>query len=301
VSGKAEGTTVITTRSVGRPSRGSLDDYPTTAVDSPSLAELGRLCQHYLDRANASVIPAAKLAADVNERILLGEAGPSYNFKSWYDAYCKDSAACPPIGAFLSLGGWTTRRKREVAAKLLKLDASRSDRAIARDIGIDHKTVGDVRHELEANEEIPHSEPPKSRTGPKRKHVRGGMETATRPTAVELEGNSPLVAAFNAIPEERRRTIGVNNGRLKGAPRSLSLIGAPKDDDPVTILKTFWLKSRARDRSAFADAYNLARVKEQITRLPRWLQVDLWNWLSQELKVSDAADARTVSTTEITL
>jgi hypothetical protein len=42
-----------------------------------------------------------------------------------------------------------------------------------------------------------------------------------------------------------------------------------------------------RDRAAFTDAYNLARTKEQISRFPRALQVDLWNWLSEQLEASD--------------
>jgi hypothetical protein len=251
-----------------------------------SLAELGRLCRGFLDRANGSVIHAARLAAEVNERILLREAGVSYTFRDWYDAYCSSFSACPPIDTFLSMGGWTSVKKREVATKLLKADPLWSDRAIAKDIGIDHKTVADVRRELEANGEIPHSEPPKGRTGPKRKPAAAKMDGMPQPTALVLEGNGPLIAAFNAVPEEMRHAINVSHGRLNGASKGLDISGEPKDE-PVTKLKTKWLESHKRDRSAFTDAYNLARVKEQISRLPRALQVDLWNWLSEKLKASD--------------
>jgi hypothetical protein len=251
-----------------------------------SLAELGRLCREFLDRANGAVIHAAKLAAEVNERILLGEAGPSYTFRDWYDAYCSSFSACPPINTFLSMGGWTTLKKREVATKLLKTDPSRSDRAIAKDMGIDHKTVADVRCGLEANGEIPHSEAPKGRTGPKRKPALAKTDGMPQPTALALEGNNPLIAAFNAIPEEKRHAINVHNGRLNGASKVPNMFGKPKDD-PVTKLKTTWLDSPKRDRSAFTDAYNMARAKELISRLPRGLQIDLWNWLSDKLKASD--------------
>lgn len=251
-----------------------------------SLAELGRLCRQYLDRANGSVIYAAQLAAEVNERILLGEAGGSYTFREWYDAYCSGFPACPPLDTFLSMGGWTTAKKREIATRLLKKDPLWSDRAIAKDIGIDHKTVADVRRELEANGEIPHSEPPKGRTGPKRKSAAAKMDGMPEPTALVLEGNGPLIAAFNAVPQEVRHGITVSNGRLNGASKALYISGEP-EDQPVTKLKTKWLESPKRDRSAFTDAYNLAQAKVQISRLPRELQVDLWHWLSDKLRASD--------------
>jgi hypothetical protein len=52
----------------------------------------------------------------------------------------------------------TAEQKRHWAEKLLKFDPSRSDRAIARDIGIDHKTLGAERRRLEACGEIPHTD-----------------------------------------------------------------------------------------------------------------------------------------------
>jgi hypothetical protein len=247
-----------------------------------SLAELGRLCRQFLDRANGSVIQAATLAAEVNERILLGEAGSSYTFRDWYDAYCSSFPVCPPVDTFLLMGGWTTAKKREVAARLLKRDPLWSDRAIARDIGIDHKTVADVRRELEANGEVPHSEPPKGRTGPKRKPA----AAKPQPTALTLEGDGPLIAAFNRMPKEERAAITVLKGRLKGVSKVLAVSGEPRDG-AVTELKTTWLESRKRDRTAFTDAYDLARLKEQISHLPDALQVDLWNWLSDKLKATD--------------
>lgn len=247
-----------------------------------SLAELGRLCRAFLDRANGSVIQAATLAAEVNERILLGEAGSAYTFRDWYDAYCSSFPACPPVDTFLLMGGWTTAKKREVAGNLLKMDPLCSDRAIARNIGIDHKTVADVRRELEANGEVPHSEPPKGRTGPKRKPA----AAKPQPTALMLEGNGPLIAAFNRIPEEERAAITVSKGRLKGVSKVLAISDEPRDG-AVTELKTTWLESRKRDRFAFTGAYELARLKEQISRLPHALQVDLWNWLSDRLVATD--------------
>src|SRR6516225_12132503 len=48
----------------------------------------------------------------------------------------------------------TARQKRELIAKLLKADASKSDRQIGETIKADHKTVGAVRAEKEATGEI---------------------------------------------------------------------------------------------------------------------------------------------------
>jgi ParB-like chromosome segregation protein Spo0J len=50
----------------------------------------------------------------------------------------------------------TPKQKREIAAKLLKENAKRSDRDVARLVGIDHKTVADVRTQAESRGELPH-------------------------------------------------------------------------------------------------------------------------------------------------
>jgi protein gp37 len=49
----------------------------------------------------------------------------------------------------------TAEQKRDLIAKLLKAQPESSDRAIAKTVTADHKTVGHVRRELEATGEIP--------------------------------------------------------------------------------------------------------------------------------------------------
>lgn len=52
----------------------------------------------------------------------------------------------------------TSDQKRVAVAALLKHAPERSDRQVAKAAGVDHKTVGRVRREVEATGEIPHSE-----------------------------------------------------------------------------------------------------------------------------------------------
>jgi ParB-like chromosome segregation protein Spo0J len=50
----------------------------------------------------------------------------------------------------------TTDQKREVIAKLLKADPSKSNRWLAAPLGVDGKTVGRVRDQMEARGALPH-------------------------------------------------------------------------------------------------------------------------------------------------
>jgi len=50
----------------------------------------------------------------------------------------------------------TAQQRREVAAKLLKEDPTKSDRRVAEQVKTDHKTVGAVRAGLERRGEFPH-------------------------------------------------------------------------------------------------------------------------------------------------
>src|SRR5215471_1222259 len=53
----------------------------------------------------------------------------------------------------------TVEQKRTLADRLLKVDPTKSDRAIAEQVKLDHKTVAAVRAEGEASGEIPHIAP----------------------------------------------------------------------------------------------------------------------------------------------
>jgi ParB-like nuclease domain len=63
----------------------------------------------------------------------------------------------------------TAEQKRDLLATLIKIDPSKSNRAIAAEAKVDDKTVGAVRRELEATAEIPQLETTIGKDGKKRK------------------------------------------------------------------------------------------------------------------------------------
>jgi ParB-like chromosome segregation protein Spo0J len=65
-------------------------------------------------------------------------------------------------------------QKRAALAAYLKADPTVSDRTVAKDLGVDHKTAAKVRDELEGRGEIPHAE--------KRTDSKGRKQPAKKPT-----------------------------------------------------------------------------------------------------------------------
>lgn len=80
----------------------------------------------------------------------------------------------------------TREQKRDIIVKLLKLAPERSDRQVAKDVGVDHKTVGAVRKKGQATGAIPKS---KARVGSDGKTY----SAPTEPTP-EAGGEIPHVA-----------------------------------------------------------------------------------------------------------
>jgi hypothetical protein len=85
------------------------------------------------------------------------------NYPEWFEgdgkifeqAYCDDPVA-HVISANIHRRHLTSDQKRELIAKLLKLDPEKSDRAIAATVKVDNKTVAKERREMESREDIPH-------------------------------------------------------------------------------------------------------------------------------------------------
>ena len=87
--------------------------------------------------------------------------------------------------------------KRKVIADLLKLQPATSNRQIAKTVAADHKTVGDVRSELEGRGEIPHVE---TRTNSK-----GRKQPAKRksfPAKVQINGQAISTADFSPAAQQ---------------------------------------------------------------------------------------------------
>ena len=68
------------------------------------------------------------------------------------------------------------KQKRDVIAKLIKAQPEKSDRQIAKMVGVDGKTVSSVRREMEANAEIPHKADRTEATGRKARGRKPGSE-----------------------------------------------------------------------------------------------------------------------------
>jgi hypothetical protein len=81
----------------------------------------------------------------------------------------------------------TSRQKRDLIAKLLKADPSKSDRLIGDMIKADHKTVGTVRREVEATGEIPLLTKTKGADGKDRPARKAKKPTKPDKAAVPIE------------------------------------------------------------------------------------------------------------------
>ncbi|WP_245763355.1 ParB N-terminal domain-containing protein [Paraburkholderia diazotrophica] len=77
----------------------------------------------------------------------------------------------------------TPEQIREVIGKALHIAPERSDRHVAADLRVDHKTVASVRREQEDVGKLPHIE--------KRIDTQGRRQPATKPTAVSTPARKP--------------------------------------------------------------------------------------------------------------
>jgi ParB-like chromosome segregation protein Spo0J len=82
----------------------------------------------------------------------------------------------------------TPAQKREIVARLLKAQPQKSDRQIAKSVGVDHKTVGAQRAKQEGRGEIPHVEA--------RTDTKGRQQPATK--VIELKRSPPQRGAVEA-------------------------------------------------------------------------------------------------------
>jgi ParB-like chromosome segregation protein Spo0J len=99
----------------------------------------------------------------------------------------------------------TNAEKQKWIDELLKLDPSKSDRAIAASIGVDNKTVNTRRERLEATEEIPQLTETTGADGKKRKRAKTGKGKSAKPkTVVEfITPHDPKTAtnAYSVLEE----------------------------------------------------------------------------------------------------
>lgn len=102
---------------------------------------------------------------------LLGETILDHKGKLRRDIFHKpvpldDRQAVPwVISANIRRRHLNAEQTRELITKLLKLEPKQSDRQVAKQVGVDHKTVATVRSEAEARGEIPHGDTRKDSMG----------------------------------------------------------------------------------------------------------------------------------------
>src|SRR6516225_5659184 len=114
------------------------------------------------------------------------------------------------------------KQRRELIAKLLKADASKSDRQIGEMIKADHKTVGAVRAEKEATGEISSVEKRigmdgKARKRPAKKNRRRGQSEAVAAAAMIAEHDAIMrdIRGNDADPEGSAKKRGAHYAEME--------------------------------------------------------------------------------------
>jgi hypothetical protein len=94
-----------------------------------------------------------------------------FNSDKWFREFTGTEAEARAfvISANLHRRHLSAQKKRELIALLLKANPERSDRAIAADVHVDHKTVAAVRHEGESSGDFPRFEKRTGADGKERK------------------------------------------------------------------------------------------------------------------------------------
>jgi hypothetical protein len=143
---------------------------------------------------------------------------PGSRVKEWSHQYAEclqgrrflDNAILPdpyalPISFNINRRHLTTAQKSELIAKLLKADPTKSDRAVAEVVKVDHKTVGAKRAALSATGEIPQLDAPRvGADGKTRKLPAKSEETAAKAQPLP-EPSARKVA--DPAPDTDRQTL----------------------------------------------------------------------------------------------
>jgi hypothetical protein len=172
----------------------------------------------------------------------------------------------------------TPALKRDLIAKLLRANPERSDRATARVVHADHKTVAAVRADAEARGEIPHVETRSDSAGrrqPARKRVAPVDPTPVLDVADEPPLPFPAQAQAHVIPLADRQA---QDARALPAQLRNIRTAAPELDTKqvVDALNTMQKRERLRIEGQIGDELNaLWPVVEQLMDLRNIIAVRL--------------------------
>jgi hypothetical protein len=120
----------------------------------------------------------------------------------------------------------TSEQKRQALSAYLKADPQASDRKVAKDLGVDHKTAGKVRDELESRGEIPRTE--------NRTHTTGRQQSASKPAPKPKPSKDPPNARERNLtpPEIHALRLGQLTFRLESLGKDAREFGNGFDLSP---------------------------------------------------------------------
>lgn len=156
----------------------------------------------------------------------------------------------------------TPEQKRNVVAELLKANPQSSNRAIAEQVKVDHKTVGTVRGALVAGGEIPQLATATGKDGKvyaakKAVTPKATAESPSTPdvrppdagaVAAAKESQAPAPASADQSPKKQKvdpRAVGAAEPKLKAAAAAISeIMSLKRRDRPITPAKLNRLRSK---------------------------------------------------------
>ena len=153
----------------------------------------------------------------------------------------------------------TPDQKRDVIAKLLKTQPSKSNRMIAKQVMVDDKTVGSVRHELEGRAEIPHVstvEDTKGRKQPTRKKRRTADDVVDEKAIADRAPDPSKFARTTKAQFDRAVRAAVE---AKRAEIKASVEGVRRNYDPARLRAS---RVRRRGPSIASRAHVRRRLQE---------------------------------------
>jgi ParB-like chromosome segregation protein Spo0J len=178
----------------------------------------------------------------------------------------------------------TGEQKREVIAKVLKLDPGLSNRTVAKQTRADDKTVGTVRKELEARAEIPHVAQRTDSKGRQQPAAKAGGHRARPDAAYQKakEARQPEVKLSTA-DRRRRRKAGIVAEDAINVLRKLLLL---RDDEMcqfafAQVRKWIWDTERGegvevRPGEVLGLAERMRPLIEHLEMLGRCKREEIW-------------------------
>jgi hypothetical protein len=171
-------------------------------------------------------------------------------------------------------------QKRDLIAKLLKANPKASDRTIAKQTKVDHKTVGKARAELEGRGEIPHVE--------KRTDVKGRKQPSAKPKLAKKRPD-PVPAE---IPTGKRVEAPAQTGEIDIEVRTAldRIAQEVRDISEGGNQLHFWFRDEAPVQPALDSTAKLNSVRRNsVQNDPFALGVNLILAMSKQSGASGAA------------